>query len=432
MSGAIRSWDAGLKGRAGVALTRQPWLIVGYLGALSANTDGFEPGSVILIEEPDIIRKREVAAFMSRSPILRELLEWEYHRPGAAEELYALRPDLNPALVAPLVEYATPFAARLAELYGVPGAGYAAATVMRDKTLLREITRSAGIRNPESEAVDTPDDVRRFMTAHPGQVVLKPADRQGSLGTKVLRDIAEVESAWQECIDQDEGVLVPDREFPLRMLVERYVSGEEYSVEMLVRDGVPLFTNITEKLLYPGPRPVELGHVVPAELPDDTAKLIQEGTAAVLDAVGFGSGTVHCEWIVSAGEPYLIECAGRFPGDGIPGLISRAYLTNLTAHYYTIMRGLEPPPLPARAEKAAVVLFLRVEPGTVVAVEGLKAAAAVPGVVHVWFAVTIGDCVHELRSSSDRVGSVMVCADTADEAMAIAVQAAELIRVEVA
>ena len=141
-------------------MTRQPWLIVGYLGALSANTDGFEPGSVILIEEPDIIRKREVAAFMSRSPILRELLEWEYHRPGAAEELYALRPDLNPALVAPLVEYATPFAARLAELYGVPGAGYAAALAMRDKALLRQITRSAGIRKSRIERSCRPSSAR--------------------------------------------------------------------------------------------------------------------------------------------------------------------------------------------------------------------------------------------------------------------------------
>jgi biotin carboxylase len=371
------------------------------------------------VEEPDVIRKREVAAFMSRSPILRELLEWEYQRPGAAEELYALRPDLNPAVVAPLVEYATPFAARVAELYGLPGAGYKAAMAMRDKALLREITRSAGIRNPESAAVDTPDDVRRFMAAHPGPVVLKPADRQGALGTKVLREVSEVDSAWRECIDQDEGALVPDRGFPLRMLAERYVRGAEYSVEMLVRDGAPLFTNITEKLLYPGPRPVELGHVVPAELPDDTARLLQHGTAAVLDAVGFGSGVVHCEWIVSAGEPYLIECAGRFPGDGIPELISRAYPIDLTAHYYAVLRGLDPPPLPARAQLAAVMLFLQVEPGTV------------PGVVHASVAVMLGDCVRDLRSSVDRVGSVMACADTADEAMAIAVRATELIRVEV-
>jgi biotin carboxylase len=433
VGGAVRGWDAGQGlGTGGVALSGQPWLIVGFLGALSANAHGFEPGSVILIEEPDVIRKREVAAFMSRSPMLRELLEWEYQRPGAAEELYALRPDLNPALVAPLVEYATPFAARIAELYGLPGAGYAAALAMRDKALLRQITRSAGIRNPESEAVETSDDVRRFMTAHPGPVVLKPADRQGALGTKILQHVSEVEGAWQECIDQDEGVLVPDREFPLRMLTERYVKGDEYSVEMLVRNGVPLLANITQKRLYPGPRPVELAHVVPADLPDDTARLLQDGTTAVLDAVGFGSGVVHCEWIVSEGRPYLIECAGRFPGDGIPEMIALSYVIDLPAHFYTVMRGLEPPPLPATAQKAAVVLFLQVEPGTVVSVEGIKAAAAVPGVVRVWFAVTVGDCVREVRSSTDRVGSVMACADTTDEAMAIAVQAAGLIRVEVA
>ena len=37
--------------------------------------------------------------------------------------------------------------------------------------------------------------------------------------------------------------------------------------EMIVRDGTPLFGNITAKALYPGPRPIELGHSVPADLP---------------------------------------------------------------------------------------------------------------------------------------------------------------------
>ena len=66
---------------------------------------------------------------------------------------------------------------------------------------------------------------------------------------------------------QDEGVFVPDRPMELRMLAERFVDGHEYSVEMLVRGGEPLFVNVTGKQLFPGPRPVELAHVVPADIP---------------------------------------------------------------------------------------------------------------------------------------------------------------------
>ena len=118
--------------------------------------------------------------------------------------------------------------------------------------------------------------------------------------------------------------MVPDRPFPVRMLAERFVRGDEYSVEMLVSDGRPLFANVTGKLLFPGPRPIELGHVVPANIPDKLKALLHEQTERVLRAVGFGTGVVHCEWIVSGGTAYFVECAGRFPGDGIVELIDRA------------------------------------------------------------------------------------------------------------
>lgn len=411
-------------------MTEQPLIIVGFVAPLPSRSE-FEADSVILIDEPDVIRKRDIAAKMADSPMLRELLEWEYQLPGAADEFFNTRPDLNPAVVVPLLEYATPFAARLAERYGLPGAGSGAAQILRDKSLLRKVTRAAGISNPESEAVDAPADVRRFMAAHPGPVVLKPANRQASLGTKVLHEPGEVDQAWDECAAQDEGILVPDRPIPVRMLVERFVRGDEYSVEMLVRDGVPLFSNITEKFLYPGRRPIELGHAVPAELPPEPAALLRERTADVLRAVGFGSGIVHCEWILSDGVPYLVECAGRFAGDGIPELIERAYPIQLAEHFYTVMRGEQPPPLSERAEGAAAVRFLQVEAGEVTAVNGIEAARAIPGVVHASITLTPGDTVRELRCSWDRVGSVMACAGTAREAMNLAEKAIDQMRVDV-
>lgn len=412
-------------------MTERPVIIVGFVPPLPVLTELYRPGTVILVDEPDVVRKRGIAAAMSGTPILRELIEWEYQLPDAADEFFAARPDLNPDAVLPLVEYATPFAARLAERYAVPGAGTTAAQILRDKALLREVTTAAGIHNPEWRAVDSPEQVRRFMAAHPGPVVLKPANRQASVGTKILQGPDGVDRAWDECVRQDEGAMVPDRPVPVRMLVERYVHGHEYSVEMLVHEGEPLFTNITDKLLYPGARPIELGHLVPADLPDGLARLLRDGTADVLRVVGFGSGIVHCEWIVRDDVLYLVECAGRFAGDGIVELIERAYPVELAKAYYTVMRGERPPPLPERAAGAAAVRFLQVEAGTVTAVSGVAAAAALPGVVHASVTVGPGDTVPKLRSSWDRIGSVMTCAATSGAAMKLAEQAVEHIRVEV-
>lgn len=410
-------------------MAERPWIIVGYVPILP-HVPGFEPGSVILVEEPDVIRKRGVESAMAGAPMLRELLAWEYQLEASADAFFNSRPDLAPALVAPLVEYATPFAARLAERYGLPGAGAEAARIMRDKALLRAVSRSAGIDNPVSQAVADVQDLRKFMDEHPGPVILKHADRQASVGARVLRDPAEAEAAWWECTTADEGAITPDRPVPVRMLAEQFVHGEEYSVEMLVRDGRPVFSNVTGKQLFPGPRPVELGHLVPAPIGAPLDALLCRLTADVLRSVGFGTGVVHCEWIVSAGVPYLVECAGRFPGDGIIALIEEAYQVDLAGAYYALLRGDQPPALPQHAEQGAAVKFLAAEPGRVTAVDGLEAAKAVDDVLHASVSVRPGDTVAQLRSSWDRVGSVMARARTAAEAMERATRASELIRIE--
>ncbi|WP_309062206.1 ATP-grasp domain-containing protein [Streptomyces sp.] len=413
-------------------MSEQPWIIVGYVNVLP-HIKEFPPGSVIVVDEPDVIRKCDVKNALEGAAMLRELIEWEYQLPAAADEFFNTYPDLDPAVVAPLVEYATPFAARLAERYGLPGAGAGAAQVMRDKSLLRRVTRAAGVLNPASQEVASPDEVREFAAAHPGSLVLKPANRQASVGTKVLHSLDDLDAAWEECTSQDEGNRVPDRERELRMLIEQYVHGEEYSVELLVREGEILFSNVTGKLLYPGPRPIELGHTVPAAgIPDSLSELLVSQTGTVLRAVGFGSGMVHCEWIVSDGRPYLVECAGRFPGDGIPMLIEEAYRIDLAGAFYTVMRGRRPEPLPQRAAGGAAVRFMEATPGEVVSVDGAEEAARLPGVLSLSLHLEPGDTVRELCSSWDRVGSVTTRGATSADALSTAEAVVDAIRITTA
>jgi biotin carboxylase len=413
-------------------MTERPVILVGFVLAALERLAFRPEGSVVFVEEPDIVRKRDVHAKVAGSTLVREVVEWEHHLPGAADELFNARPDLEPVAVLPLVEYATPFAARLAERYGLPGARYGAVQLLRDKSLLRRVSTAAGIANPASERADSPDDVRDFMRRHPGRVVLKPANRQASVGTMVLGDPAEVDEAWQWCVVHEEGVFVPDRRLPLVMLVEQFVDGHEYSVEMLVRDGAPLFHSVTDKLLYPGPLPIEQGHVVPADVPGELAQRLFAETERLLAAVGFHTGVVHCEWIVSGDVPYVVECAGRFAGDGILELVEQAYGFDLVRSYLTVMAGEPlPAPLPRQAVRAAAVRFLAVEPGLVEAVEGLDEACAMPGVVACDVSVHPGDRTPQLRSSWDRVGHVQARASSPAEAALVAERALARVAVKV-
>ncbi|WNV85221.1 ATP-grasp domain-containing protein [Umezawaea sp. Da 62-37] len=406
-------------------MTERPIILVGYVPPALALLREFQPdGSIVLVEEPDIVRKRDVRAAAADSPLVGELVEWEYQLPGTADEFANARPDLaSAAAVIPLVEYATSFAARLAERLGIPGASSGAAALLRDKPLLRRATRAAGIANPVCREVDSPGAVREFMAEHHGPVILKPTNRQAAVGIRVLHEPGEVDEAWAVCVVHDEGIFVPDRPMPLRMLVETYVHGHEYSVEMLVRDGEPLFANVTDKMLFPGPYPVERGHVVPAAIGPDLRALLAERTTDVLRATGFGTGVVHCEWIVRDDTPFLVECAGRLPGDGIAELLERAYGFSLGRAYFALMRGDDVPALPTEAARTAVVCFNDAVPGTITAITDLDQIRALPGVVSSSKGVSVGDTVRELHSSWDRLALVMTCAPTAHEAVLLAEKA---------
>jgi biotin carboxylase len=341
-------------------------------------------------------------------------------------------PDLAPSAVIPVSDYGVPFAARLAERYGVPGAGFGAAILLRDKELQRRVSSAAGIANPESVAVDGPDAVRALLAEVGGPIVLKPANRRAALGTKIVSDASEVDDAWQECIEHDEGVLVSDRPMALRMLAERCVRGPEYSVEMLVRGGRSVFAGVTKKFLFDGDRPIELGHLHPAadldaELND---RLIAE-TVRVVEAFGMHTGIVHCEWIIERGLPYLVECAGRMAGDGIIELVMVAWQYDIVAEFFAIMAGREPVAPPEKADRYCAVWLPHAPVGYVERVDGAEAAKASPGVHTCAISVKPGDEVHPLRSSWDRIALITAEGATADEALANARAAANAITVHV-
>jgi biotin carboxylase len=412
----------------------RPMVLVGFVAAAVATIAEVQPaGSVVWIEEPDVVRKRAAHEKVAGAEVVRELIEWEHLLPGKADEFYHAHRDLNPCAVVPLTEYATPFAARLAERFGLPGATYGAALILRDKALLRRVTGAAGIANPESVEVTGAEQAAAFLRSVGGPIVLKPANRQASVGVQIVHDAAGIDAAWAACTDQDEGVFVPDRPMELRMLAERYVSGTEFSVEMLFRAGEPLFANVTGKQLFPGDRPVEAAHVVPADIAEELAGLLKEQTAKVLRAAGFSDGIAHCEWIVpDDGVPHLVECAGRFAGDGIIDLIQRAYPVELARCYYAVMKGRPlPAELPEKAAGGAAVRFLTIEPGLVTAVSGAEEAAAGEGVYMCDVSVSPGDRFDGLRSSWDRVADLMVSADSPAEALRLADAAAASIRITV-
>ncbi|MDF6045831.1 ATP-grasp domain-containing protein [Streptomyces sp. JH14] len=390
-------------------------VFVGYNAAYLRAIDGSVPsGSVVVIEESDIIRKRRLQDAAARFDCLDRIVPAGYQQSAEALDLAAELTAARPvAAVVPGLEYAVPATAALAEKLGLPGATETAAQALRDKVRLREVSWAGGVRNPRWREVHGPADILEF--AGDGPVVVKPANRQASVGVQLLDSVDAVTAAqaWQRTSSAAESEQVPDRQLAWRFLAEERLRGPEYSVEALVRQGEIIFENVTAKIVVPGPYPVELGHLLPAPLDQDTQAAFETAMRSLVAAIGFRTGILHAEWILTGSSPTLVECAGRCPGDYLIDLIDLAYGTRIRLTLIDLLAG-RTVTLPRSARQTSAIRFLAAEPGTVTEVAGVETAQGLPGVQVAAVDVEVGQEVRPWASSWDRAGHVIATGPDAD------------------
>lgn len=402
----------------------RPVLMMGWnQDWLTALDELLPTSSVVVVEEPDVYEGKLIASRYGAHRVVREVLLAEYQQSdgflAAVTQLHARDPV---RCVLPAREYSVEAVAAAAEALGLPGAGVCASLVFRDKLDQLAACQRAGIAVPPFAEVTDARGVAAF--AAQGPCVLKPANRQASLGVVILRPGDSPERAWRDCVTADEGTQLAHRSLRSRYLVERYVPGPEYSVEALVVGGEIVFSNVTLKRVLPGRHPLESGHVVPA--PDDPGvarlpALMQD----LVRAVGFGTGLLHGEWIVCDGTPVFVECAARPAGDWIFDLIELVMGVNLYGAAMYALAGEEPlagARGSARAPAAAVRFGIPDGPGIVERVSGVEIAAAMPGVVRVPQVRAVGDEIRSVDSSWSRLTAVIATGSdgTAAEAAAAA------------
>ncbi|MEU3653414.1 ATP-grasp domain-containing protein [Streptomyces sp. NPDC032161] len=407
------------------------YLLVGYSADLLADLDGLLPErSVAVIETPEVIEARGVRERIGAVRCLADVIAAPTQDEANAARLVSEIP--RPArirAVVPAGDYGVVAAAALAAAWGLPGAGPDAAPVFRDKALLRRTAGTAGIAQPEWRVVTGPEEVAEFRAGGDGSCVLKPTNRQASVGVQILPPDADTATAWALTAGAEEQMFRPGESGGSRYLAERLLRGPEVSAEVLVRDGEITFFNSTTKDVLPGRHPVEMGHVVPGQESDEVAARLAAGMRALVEAAKFSTGVLHGEWIVVDGVPHLVECAARLPGDYIVELVEMAYDWSLLRGFLAVLEGRHADPAPP-AVRGAAIRYLSAEPGEVREVRGAERAGAVDGVREVLVRVRGGDTVETVTSSWKRPGHVIATGADGPAAVGAAERARAALTIE--
>jgi biotin carboxylase len=293
-------------------------------------------------------------------------------------------------------------AALLQDALGLPGPSLRAAVLSRNKALQRGRFAAHGVRQPDYVVTDDLQAAAEWALARL-PVVIKPLSSSGSAGVELVAG-ADAYHA-----------IAARRAHERPLLVETAVDGPEYSWEAIVRDGQVWCANTTAKETTGPPHFVEVAHRTAVRLAPAVARQVDKLAAGVLTALGMRTGLVHLEFRLAQDGPTLMEVAVRTPGDYLMEILTLTYGVDwfeLVVRAALSLPLPEPPPAPVRYAASYLPVAAA---GVVTGIRGLAEVAAHPCVVRAALKVAEGQTVAPLRSSAQRVGHVLLAADSPQE-----------------
>ncbi|WP_334605825.1 ATP-grasp domain-containing protein [Micromonospora sp. CPCC 205546] len=338
--------------------------------------------------------------------------------------------------VACLGEPLTMLASRMAAAFGLPGVPRPEVTeLIVDKEAMRVRLIEAGVEEIRGRTVDSAEELADVVRAGAAGAtwIVKPVAGAGSLGVSQVTAESDLAAAFERSSNQD-SVIHPDRH-KLRVLVEPFLFGPQFSVEAVTQDGVTTVLAITKKYSDPDTM-VEFGHVVPAPLSEDDSEAIHAHVVKVLQALGVTDSVTHTEVVLTADGPRILETHTRMGGDDIGEMASLVSGVDISAASIELVLGESVHDRLANAKPSgkceAIWFVASPEAGIFAGLDGVRAAQALDPSIQVTELIEVGEPVELLASSDSRVAQVRASASSADEAVALARQAAAKLTLRIA
>lgn len=283
-----------------------------------------------------------------------------------------------------------------------------------NKHLMRLAFERYGAPSPKSyETFNSDEAWGIFSEKFPVSAILKPSRNSGSRGiATVLKNINRIE--FNDLYDR---ALKESRD--KSVLIEEYVDGPEFSVEIIIWDNKVNVLALTDKKTTGAPYFVELGHNQPSIYPEPIQNAVIDAAIAGVKALKLNNCAAHAEVKIdsNSGKAYIIEIGARLGGDFISTDLT--YISSgvdMVKAAIMIALGQEPNFEPTKPMKGVCIRYICPSPGKVTSIEGVESLKN-DCVYDFSIYCRIGDKINEIKSSLDRSGHVIVVGNTVEQAI---------------
>lgn len=305
---------------------------------------------------------------------------------------------------------------------GLPGISPDTALKATDKAEMIKAFEAHGVEHPWYYVASDRSVFDLIVRQASYPCIMKPTDNAGSRGVVLCHDKSELIKGYEYASQESRGGTV---------IIEEYLNGPEFSVEVMIVEGSPHILQITDKITTGAPHFVEMGHTQPTSQPQNVQEKIKDLACRAVKAIGINVGPAHVEMILTDEGPKMVELGARMGGDCITThLVPLSTGIDMVAATIKLACGEESDINPKWC-KGSAIRYFETPVGILKNIEGVEKAKRIPGVDEISFVHEVGETVGDIGSSVDRVGFVVAQGENAENAASICEQAKNTINIEV-
>jgi biotin carboxylase len=301
-----------------------------------------------------------------------------------------------------------PLAARIADRLGLPGHPVDVADAARDKALMKQRFERASVPIAPYVLANGEEHAIKWAQENGYPVVVKPVRGSASQGVIRADNEKELSEAYRRVrrIVQDGGLDTGGRS-DAELLVEEYLDGPEFSVELLVQGSRPRILCTFEKPIpLCGPFFEETIYVTPPQITVEQQGAIESLAVRAVEALGLRNGAAHCEVRVTPVGPAVLEVGARIIGGACSRVFRDIIGQDIHPWLLRLALGEEVPELPQCSLAAGAMMLPVLSKGRIVHVRGVDKAQQVDGVRDVIMTVGPGDALIPFPEQSCYIGFV--------------------------
>lgn len=328
-------------------------------------------------------------------------------------------------VIHPCSEVSMAVMGRINDELGLSGISREQAICVTNKHLMRKAFEKGNAPSPKSIlAQDAEDAWRRLQSEFDTDAILKPSRNSGSRGiAKVSRnmDKGDFIRAYDEALNESRDHSV---------LIEQFIEGPEFSIEMIVWQGEIHVLTVTDKKTTGAPHFVELGHNQPSCFSATDVETLKAAAVAGVRALGVNNCACHAEAKLMNGKAYLMEVGARLGGDFISTELTHLSTgIDMVAAAIDVALGVEPDLSAKEEPKGVCIRYFCPKPGKLVSI--LNTEVLNNPHVYLWeIYPKEGDVIPAVTSSLCRSGHVIVTEKTPQKAIELAERLIESVKFE--